>query len=261
MKIYLDRKNKRLVRIHKKSTLDFWDKHWNKLDFKRSIIRQKYNHFLLKILMRYLPEKKGRILEGGCGIGGNIYCMQRYGYNAIGIDYAEKMIKRVKEFMPQLDVRVGDVRNLPFPDNHFIAYLSLGVIEHFWEGYDEILKEMKRVLINRGYLMLSFPYTSPLRRLKMRLGLYDDKELNIEEKENFYAFYLNEKTVIRDFKEAGFKFLEKQPDYGILGFIIEIFIFKKFFRFLMQKLYNYKGENFWIIGVKYFIEKFLLKCG
>ncbi|MFX1391946.1 MAG: class I SAM-dependent methyltransferase [Promethearchaeota archaeon] len=260
MTVYIERKNKRLVYIEEKSTSDFWDKEWDRKDFKESILKEKDNLFL-KILMKYIPNKKGRILEGGCGIGGKVYCMQKYGYRAIGVDYAKKTIKRVKEFMPQLDVRIGDIRNLPFPDDYFISYISLGVIEHFWEGYIEILKEMKRVLVNRGYLILSFPYTSPLRRLKMRLGLYDYKEITNKEREKFYQFALNEKNVIRDFEKAGFKFLEKQPNYGIKGFKEEIFIFKRILKFIMQKVYDYQGKNVWLIGFKYFLEKLLIKFG
>lgn len=99
------------------------------------------------------------------------------------------------------------MRDLPFHDNTFVGYWSVGVIEHFWEGYGVILKEMRRVLKPGDYLFLSFPYMSPLRRLKSKIGLYS--EFNGKGKEDFFQFALNEKLVMTDFKTIGFKLLEK----------------------------------------------------
>lgn len=39
-----------------------------------------------------------------------------------------------------------DVRKLQFADGFFDGYWSLGVIEYFWEGYNEIVNEVKRVI-------------------------------------------------------------------------------------------------------------------
>ncbi len=68
--------------------------------------------------------------------------MQAHGYQSAGVDFAKETIERVKEIIPKLDVRVGDVRDLQFPDNYLTGYWSLGVIEHFWDGYYDILEEM-----------------------------------------------------------------------------------------------------------------------
>jgi len=35
---------------------------------------------------------------------------------------------------------------LKFPNNFFDGYWTLGVIEHFWEGYNQIIEEAKRVI-------------------------------------------------------------------------------------------------------------------
>jgi len=63
------------------------------------------------------------------------------------------------------------------------------VIEHFWEGYNEILKEAKRVLKPKGYLFLTFPYMSPLRKFRANLGLYRILDFNNKSKnDDFYQF-------------------------------------------------------------------------
>ena len=69
MKIYYVRKDRRLVYVGEKASPDFWDSHWETENLKESIERGKDNRFVLKTLRKYIPDKKGRILEGGCGRG------------------------------------------------------------------------------------------------------------------------------------------------------------------------------------------------
>jgi hypothetical protein len=251
MRIYYDKENRRLVYIGESATPKFWNSHWDAENFKEAIERGKNNRFVLKTLNKYVPGKTERILEGGCGMGPVVYCMHVHGYEAIGVDFAEKTIERVKDAVPELDVRVGDVRNLPFPDNYFIGYWSLGVIEHFWNGYPDIITDMRRVLINGGYVFLTFPYMSHLRRLKAKLGLY--KEFNGDEKERFYQFALNPETVIKDFEGAGFKLLYKKPRSGLKGFKDEISVLKP----ILQKLYDYQGNNLGINGIAFVLDRTL----
>lgn len=249
MEVYYDKENGRLVYIGGSATPDFWDSHWIQENFRKGIERGKNNRFILKTLNMYIPDKKGKILEGGCGMGQVVYCMHVHGYESIGIDFAKETIERVKEAIPELDVMVGDVRDLPFPDDYFSGYWSLGVIEHFYEGYQDILKETQRILINGGYLFLSFPYMSPLRRLKAKLWLYND--FKGEGRENFYQFALDPDIVIKDFEAIGFKLLDKKPTSGLKGFKDEISMFRP----ILQKLYDYQGKSLWVRGFKFVLSK------
>jgi ubiquinone/menaquinone biosynthesis C-methylase UbiE len=45
----------------------------------------------------------------------------------IGVDFAQQTVAKVNEGVPELDVRVADVRNLPFEDNEFISTLQKNV--------------------------------------------------------------------------------------------------------------------------------------
>jgi len=251
MKIYYDKEKRRLVYVEKSTTPDSWDSRWATENFKESIERAKDSRFILGVLRKYIPDKKGRILEGGCGRGQWVYCMHVHGYEGVGIDFAKKTVGKTKEVFPELDVRLGDVRDLQFPDNYFVGYWSLGVIEHFQDGYREILNEIKRVLINGGYLFLSFPYMSVLRRWKVKLGLY--KEFTGEEKESFYQFVLNPDEAIRDLEASGFKLIKRRPLSGLKGFKDEFSIFKP----LLQKLYDYQGESLWVMGFRYVLDRVL----
>lgn len=251
MKIYYDKESRRLIYFEESATPDFWDSHWDIGNFREHIERGKDNKFILKTLRKYIPDKKGRILEGGCGRGQVVYCMHVHGYESVGIDFAKKTVAKTKEVFPELDVRVGDVRDLQFPDDYFVGYWSLGVIEHFREGYYDILREMRRVLISGGYVFLTFPYMSSLRRLKAKLGLYN--EFSEGEKDSLYQFAFDPDAVIRDFEASGFKLIGEKPHSGIKGFKDEVGIFKP----LLQKLYDYQGKALWVRGFRFVLDKLL----
>jgi SAM-dependent methyltransferase len=146
---------------------------------------------------------------------------------------------------------MGDLTALPFPDNYFVGYWSLGVIEHFWEGYQPILAEMQRVLIKGGYVFLSFPYLSPLRKIKTKLHLYAEiKKLTGKQRECFYQFALDGHAVIADFTVAGFKLLAKKPTSGLKGFKDEVTFLKP----MLQRLFDYQGSNLLLRGLSYGLE-------
>lgn len=252
MRLY-DEENKRLVYIGEAATPDFWDSHWDVADYRQAIESARNNPLCLSTLRKYIPDREGLILEGGCGLGQILYTMHVHGYRCIGIDNAERTIGRIKETFPELDVMVGDVRDLPFPDNHFKGYWSGGVIEHFWDGYYEILMEMRRVLIKGGYVFLSFPYMSFLRRQKVKLALYEGFNKDLVEEENFYQFALHKETVIGDFEAAGFRLLTASPQSGIKGLKDELSLLKQ----LLQRYFDYSGRNLLINGSKFLVDKIL----
>jgi SAM-dependent methyltransferase len=252
MRLY-DKKNKRLVYIEQKATPDFWDHQWDVADFKRNVERGKTDRFYLSTLHKYIPDKKGNILEGGCGLGQLVYCMHAHGYKCTGIDFAEKTVRRIKEIFPELNVMVGDVRNLPFPSGHFTGYWSVGVIEHFWVGYHDILSEMRRVLDKDGYVFLLVPYMSFLRILKAKLALYKEFNNGGLEIDNFFQFALNKKIVIKDFETAGFKLVASEPRGGLWGFTQEVSLF----RLLFGWLFIYKGQNLLIKGFRFLLDTIL----
>ena len=231
MKLY-DEKNKRLIIFKQKATSGYWDKHWQVNDFVRRVKQGKNNKLVRKFTKRFLGSGT-KILEGGCGIGQNVYGLKRWGYDAYGVDFAEKTIDKTKKAFPELKVSVQDVRKLDFPDNFFHGYWSLGVIEHFWDGYHEILKEAKRVLRPNGYLFLTFPYMSALRKFKARTGLYKNQR-NIPSHDNFYEFILNKDDVRKDVEQYGFRLVLERFFDATKGIKDEI----SFLKPILQRIYN-----------------------
>jgi ubiquinone/menaquinone biosynthesis C-methylase UbiE len=227
---YYDNKNNRIVYIGSKASDDYWDSHWQAEDFEKSI-KIKRNPLITKNTKKYLP-KGSKILEGGCGRGQNVYLLSKEGYYVEGIDFAEKTINNIRVCMPELNVSFGDVRKLPFDNNSFDGYWSLGVIEHFYEGYDDIMIEMHRVLKPEGILFMTVPTMSPLRQFKAKRGLYANWQANQEEITQFYQFALDPVTIVRKFESNGFKLLEQKPVSGYKGLKDEIIFIKKSLQYI-----------------------------
>lgn len=230
--VYWVEKDK-LVYLYKNATPDYWDGQWVNRGLKSEIKRGRKIRWWPKILGIYLPDKNSKILEAGCGSGYLVGALDYWGYKVTGIDYAPKTVKIIREQMPHLDVRYGDVRFLGFEDNFFDGYISLGVIEHFWNGYDTILKEIQRVVKPGGYVFLSVPCISIIDRLKIKLSLYK-KFQGEKQPENFYQFALDTSKVKRDFKKYGFKCIASLRYAGFVGFARVCPIFRPVFMLLVS---------------------------
>lgn len=215
-----------------KATSDFWDDHWEK-DSLNALYNNVFNHtYLIAKLLKYLP-KNGKILEGGCGTGQYVYAFKKLGYDITGIDYAEKTINRIKAYMPEMPVRVGDVFKLSFGDSELNGYISLGVVEHYEGGPQDIIKEIERVLRKEGILFLTVPYYNPFRRLKNLFKLYpclppDGKE--------FYQYLFTDKDIKRYLME-GFNIVKVFHFSGSKGLSDEI-------RFLRSLIVSFQKKTF-----------------
>lgn len=249
---YYDQANNRLVVEGGSPTPEFWAKQWSISDFKKTIEGGRHDRFVSHITAQFIrPGKTKKILEGGCGRGHFVYALHHRGYDAYGVDFAAETIKKIKSVMPDMNVSVGDVRHLEFPDDFFDGYWSLGVIEHFFDGYGEITHEMRRVIKRGGYLFLTFPHVSLLRKLKMKMGIYPDFDLKTFDMRSFYHFALDPSKVKNDIESLGFKMVYSRSLEGIKGLKDEVSLLKK----PLQKIYN--SQNFFVRVINYFAAKML----
>ena len=225
-KKYFDNINKRLVYIDTKADMKFWDNMWE-----NSFNRVKYNKVLpkfnpyLNTTRKYL-NPGDTILEGGCGLAENSHNFRMAGFNPIALDYAEKTIDFLKKNKPELNPVIGDVFNLDLDDKSVNGYWSFGVIEHFYEGYNPIALEAKRVIKKGGYFFITIPHMSRLRKLKALLNIYPIWSEEMD-KQLFYQFALDKKSVIKHCSSIGFLLKENKNLGGLLGLVNEINIGRK----------------------------------
>lgn len=242
---YFDRQKNRLIFEGDSPDSENWDKGWSRFDMKSYIENSKNERFVSGTTKQYIQaDKSKKILEGGCGLGNFVYSLDYNGYDTYGIDFAERTVKKVNEMFPKLKITIGDVRKLDFADNYFDGYWSLGVIEHFYEGYGDILKEMTRITRKGGYLFVTFPYMSPLRKIKAKLGLYERFDENTFDKSRFYQFALNPSRVISDFEKSGFTLIKEKPLTGLKGMKDEVAFLER----PLQYIYDGKSFIFKVVG-------------
>lgn len=105
-------------------------------------------------------SQRARVLDLGCGTGPVLAELRRRGLACVGIDYAPDMLAFAAERLRRLAVDDsgllrGDCRRIPFPDASFDAVVCLGVISYV-QRYDEVLREVRRVLKPGGVMIVSF---------------------------------------------------------------------------------------------------------
>lgn len=236
MKLYLS-DEKRLAFITQKATSRFWDNHWQIEGLRRHVTSCKSDSVFIPAIRRYLPENS-KVLEGGCGNGLLVHALNYQNYQSIGLDFATGTVCNVKKVVPELEILAGDVFNLPFKDELFDGYISGGVIEHFIDGYSQIINEMYRVLRPGGFVFITYPYMSPLRRFKAFCGCYKTEKSfsGSEHRASFYQYALRSNVVINEFQSRGFTLEYKCKYDGIKGFKDEA----PFSKFFLQKVYDGK---------------------
>jgi SAM-dependent methyltransferase len=204
--------------------------------------------YLTALTKRYLTAASGRILEGGCGLGHNVAALRRAGYVTVGIDFAFQTVAALNRIAPELGILLGDLRSLPFADNSFAGYWSLGVIEHFFYGYEALAAEMARVIRPGGYLFLTFPYMSPIRRFRARRGRYPAFQSSVEPTA-FYQFALDPTVVVADFGRFGFENRYQSSMSGLEGIKDEVSFLEK----PLTWLHDYTGRSVFLRGVRFVV--------
>lgn len=231
---YYDEQNKCLVYVQDQASRLFWDNHWSnhsqKLLYKNKI---PLTHFVTRITRKFLA-KKSKVLEGGAGLAQNSWYLNLAGYKPIAMDFAPKTVQFLRDNRPEVNPVLGDVTQLPFQNKSVDGYWSLGVIEHFYNGYSSILNEAYRVLNDGGYLFLAFPYMSPFRRIKAYFKQYPKWDASNEKINKFYQFALDHQKVIKDIEKSGFRLKVVRKMDGVKGFKDEIIVGQK----ELQRLYD-----------------------
>lgn len=217
MRLY-DAQHNRLVQYGHSPTPQFWASIWQeKRPLKQALHTNTGDPLIPHLTRRFIPPGRNkRILDGGCGSGQHVARLQREGYTAYGIDYDQYTIDHIKKTAPGLNMMHGDVRALPYLDNFFDGYWSIGVIEHWPQGYMACAQEMYRVLKNRGYLFLTFPHMSWLRTTKAKRGYYPTATM-ANNNQPFYQYMLDHTQVQADFERLGFSLVYQTRTGGLKG--------------------------------------------
>ncbi|MFH1416468.1 MAG: class I SAM-dependent methyltransferase [Elusimicrobiota bacterium] len=100
---------------------------------------------------------KNKILEIGCGTGLMTKKLSDYGFNVTALDISPELLEKAKTRVNNKNTIFvcADVHTMPFESNSFEAVIGVSVLHH--TRIDEVLKEIKRVLLPGGRILFSEP--------------------------------------------------------------------------------------------------------
>ena len=192
---------KRLIYYSNKPDSAFWEDQWQ-IKFTEKYyapFRNGHLGLLNNPFLNHLP-KNGLILEAGCGTGQWVVALRARGYNCIGLDYAINSLINATTIVPAPYIG-GDVLNLCLANDCVDAIISLGVVEHRWAGPEPFLFEMRRILKNKGKLLISVPFFNSLRLWRAQHGAYNDNPAGLD----FYQQAFTDEEFFSILKNTGYK--------------------------------------------------------
>lgn len=136
---------------------------------------------ILAILEYLAPiTEQDVILDAGCGEGFYVMLLAELTpARIVGIDANPQLIHQARKWLgenPRVELRVGDVASVPFPDQTFTKTICSEVLEHLPDPV-AALHELRRVLRPGGTLAVTVPnhhyplFFDPLNWVRERLGL------------------------------------------------------------------------------------------
>src|SRR5689334_4053821 len=109
------------------------------------------------VYQRLADRCSGRdVLEAGCGEGYGADLIADHARSVIGLDYDESAVAHVRARYPRVDMRQGNLAELPLEDGAVDVVVNFQVIEHLWDQ-GQFVDECARVLRPSGVLLMSTP--------------------------------------------------------------------------------------------------------
>jgi dolichol-phosphate mannosyltransferase len=144
-----------------------WDDYWNKSAGKSGVVYDLIAAFYRQTFIRRNLDNVinrefsggSKLLHAGCGSGQVDRNLQST-MQITALDISRGALRLYSRNNPAaFQVAHGDILNLPFGDNTFDGYYSLGVVEHFTkEQIHRIFTEAKRVLKPGGKMVIFWPH-------------------------------------------------------------------------------------------------------
>jgi len=127
-----------------------------------------------KVLSPLDFKEKGRGLDVGCGIGGNLDLLGKYCGEVIGFDYSPTALDLAKEKRPEHQFIEGDANQLTdyFKAEQFSLVTLFNVLYHQWiKDETDVLKQIYSILAPGGYVVLTEPAFKSLMRKHDHQGM------------------------------------------------------------------------------------------
>jgi SAM-dependent methyltransferase len=217
-------------RLNNLNTASFWNKK-TKADQSLLLNSQIYKN-KLRIILNFLKNKKGKILDIGFGSGylETMIIKHKYKLSLCGIDISPVVVNKAQRTLLG-EYKVSGISKIPYKNCFFDIVLALDVIEHIQDSKTmNSYIEMNRVLKRNGILIISIPLNEGLEEmikhgenpnghmrdytptiLKAELGLFGYKILS-----EYYLYAFRNSYWIKSFLLHLLPFKVKEPNLMIV---------------------------------------------
>lgn len=183
-------------------------------------IAQDWSHFrntIFEDVEQFLKDKKGKVLDLGCGSGRNFPAIKGEIY---GIDFSQSMVNLAKKSFPHANLTKAQAYNLPFQDNFFDSAIFIACL-HCIDSKDnrkKALEELFRVLKPKSQAILTV-WSKNQDRIKNK-----PKEAQIPWTTNgdkyYRYYYVYDQDELKELLESvGFKVIEIKEDDNIVAIV------------------------------------------
>jgi SAM-dependent methyltransferase len=207
--------------MYKKSFSDKYSKYYDILYVDKDY--EKECDFIENVFKQYSLSKPVKILDIGCGTGGHLVHLIRRGYEVVGIDKSESMVRIAEEKIRKYNLRarvfVTDVLDFNL-DEKFDACISMFAVINYIIKTDEIIKAFKNIrkhLKHGGLFIFDYWYgpavltIRPSTRVKIvekdgikliRTVMPELDTFNHVQRSNYYLIAIKDGMVIDEVRET-----------------------------------------------------------
>tara|TARA_Y100000034_G_scaffold72387_1_gene87279 strand:+ start:27 stop:626 length:600 start_codon:yes stop_codon:yes gene_type:complete len=145
-----------------------------------NILQYELNRFISLI------PKKAKILDLACGSGRDVHYFLDYGYEPIGIDASENMIKEAKSRVPKGKFKLMHLESLDFPKESFDAVWALDAFSYVKKtDIPQILTTLNKTLKHEAIVFISVRQGEDEKEIeyeklgknKIKVSFFTSKEL------------------------------------------------------------------------------------
>ncbi|MDP9192142.1 MAG: methyltransferase domain-containing protein [Acidobacteriota bacterium] len=185
------------------STPEAWAANFASATKLNRLRRWRFAHSLeTKLIRRHLPAGS-KIIDAGCGFGDWVTFLNGLGYRAVGVDYSDELIQRLREAYPEGEWVQTDIRAMPYPEAAFDGIISWGVVEHDEAGPGAALREFHRLLRPEGVAIVTVPVDSAITRRACEVFEHEPGKEHA-----FFQYNLSREELRTEMTNAGFEVLE-----------------------------------------------------
>lgn len=132
----------------------YWNRRWAEAEHDQDRFTD-VTIYPIRYAEMVMTDRSLRSLELGAGLGRLLKQYHFSGHHICGLERSAVAVERLKAEHPALDIREGDVRQLPYADAEFDVILAFGLYHNLENGLEEALAETARCLKPGGRFCIS----------------------------------------------------------------------------------------------------------